>query len=62
MSWEEYRNTGLMCRVGIRKGKAQLEVDLARDVSKSRRASIGTLVKKPKPPKKHRNCASLPSK
>lgn len=46
VSWEEYRNTAQMCRVGIRNGKAQLELDLARDVTKTRRASTGTLVKK----------------
>lgn len=45
MSWEEYGDTAQMCRVGIRNSKAQLELDLARDVTKTRRAFIGTLVK-----------------
>jgi len=31
MSWEEYRDTALLCREGIRKAKAQLELNLARD-------------------------------
>lgn len=42
-----------MCRVGIRNSKAQLELDLARDVTKTRRASTGTLVKKK--PQKQKN-------
>lgn len=31
MAWEEYRDTNKMCRNGIRKGKTQLELNLARD-------------------------------
>lgn len=63
MSWEEYRNTAQTCRVGISNGEAQQELDLARDVTKARRASTGTLVKikeKSKTKKADRNCALLP--
>ncbi|KAK4810519.1 LOW QUALITY PROTEIN: hypothetical protein QYF61_004482, partial [Mycteria americana] len=31
VSWEEYRDTAWMCRDGIRKAKAQLELNMARD-------------------------------
>ena len=31
-SWEEYRDAARVCRDGIRKAKAQLELNLARDV------------------------------
>lgn len=40
------RSTALICRVGIRNGKAQFELDLARSEAKNRKAFIGTLVKK----------------
>ncbi|KFW72584.1 hypothetical protein AS28_04447, partial [Pygoscelis adeliae] len=36
VSWEEYRDTPWMCRDGIRKAKAQLEVNLARDVKNNK--------------------------
>ena len=31
MSWEEYRDAAWLCRDGVRKAKAQLELNLARD-------------------------------
>lgn len=31
VSWEEYRNSAQMCKDGIRKPKAQLELSLAMD-------------------------------
>ena len=30
MSWEEYSDTALLCRDGVRRAKAQLELNLAR--------------------------------
>jgi len=33
MSWEEYRDVTQICRGGIRKAKAQLELNLSRDVT-----------------------------
>lgn len=63
MSWKEYGDTAQLCKVGIRNSKAQLELDLARDVTKTRRASIDTLFKKTQKlqttKKRGRNCASL---
>ncbi|KAK4818023.1 hypothetical protein QYF61_004147 [Mycteria americana] len=35
-SWEEYRDTARLCRDGVRKAKAQLELNLARDTKKNR--------------------------
>jgi len=31
ISWEEYRDAAQLCRDGVRKAKAQLELNLARD-------------------------------
>jgi len=31
VSWEEYRDAAQLCRDGIRKAKAQLELNVARD-------------------------------
>jgi len=35
LSWEEYRDAAQLCRDGVRKGKAQLELNLARDAKNS---------------------------
>lgn len=35
MSWEEYGDVACWCRVGVRKAKVQLELDLARDTKKN---------------------------
>jgi len=32
VAWEEYRDAVWMCRDGIRKAKAQMDLNLARDV------------------------------
>lgn len=32
MSWEDYRDTVQRCRAGLRKAKAHLDVNLARDL------------------------------
>ncbi|KAK4806903.1 LOW QUALITY PROTEIN: hypothetical protein QYF61_012624 [Mycteria americana] len=37
VSWEEYRDSAWMCRDGIRKAKAQLELNLARDVKNNKK-------------------------
>ena len=37
VSWEKYRDAAWMCRVGIRRAKAQLELNLARDVKNSKK-------------------------
>ncbi|KFQ59414.1 hypothetical protein N334_04442, partial [Pelecanus crispus] len=34
VSWEEYREAAQLCREGVRKAKAQLELNLAREVEK----------------------------
>lgn len=34
MAWEEYRGAIWMCRNGIRKAKAQMELNLVRDMKK----------------------------
>ena len=33
MCWEKYRDAVWLCRHGVRKAKAQLELNLARDAS-----------------------------
>ncbi|KAK4815668.1 hypothetical protein QYF61_005414 [Mycteria americana] len=37
VSWEEYMDPAWICRDGIRKAKAQLELNLARDAKKKKR-------------------------
>lgn len=44
MSWEEYRDAIQTCRDGIRKAKAEMELNLVRDV-KNNKGSTGTLVR-----------------
>lgn len=39
VAWEEYRDAIRMCRDGIRKAKAWLELHLARDVKTNRRGT-----------------------
>jgi len=34
IAWEEYRDVGQMCRNRIRKAKAQMELNVVRDVKK----------------------------
>jgi len=34
MSWGDYRNAAQECKEGIRKVKAQIELNLARDIKK----------------------------
>ncbi|KAK4815361.1 LOW QUALITY PROTEIN: hypothetical protein QYF61_001349 [Mycteria americana] len=36
VSWEDYRDTSHLCRDGVRKAKAQLELNLARDAKNSK--------------------------
>lgn len=36
VSWEEYGDVAWLCRVGVRKVKAQLELNLARDTKKNK--------------------------
>ncbi|KFQ65391.1 hypothetical protein N335_01657, partial [Phaethon lepturus] len=36
-SWEEYRNAAQFCRDGVRKAKAQLELNLARDAKNNKK-------------------------
>ena len=35
--WEEYKEAARLCRDGVRKAKAQLELNLARDVKKNKK-------------------------
>ena len=35
--WEEYKEAARLCRVGIRKAKAQLELSLAKDAKKNKK-------------------------
>ena len=35
--WEDYRDAAGLCRAGVRKAKAQLELDLARGVKKKKK-------------------------
>lgn len=37
MAWEEYKDAVQMCRGGIRKAKAQLELSLSRDVKNNKK-------------------------
>ena len=57
-SWEEYRDTAQECRGGIRKAKAQLELNLARDVKNNK--GFDRYVSQYR--KKKRNCTPLPAK
>jgi len=37
VNWEEYRDAAGLCRDGVRKVKAQLELDLARGAKKNKK-------------------------
>ena len=37
VTWEEYRDAARLCRDVVRKAKAQLELDLARNVNKNKK-------------------------
>ena len=37
VSWEEYRDTARLCRDGVRKAKARLELNLARDAKNNKK-------------------------
>ncbi|KFQ62398.1 hypothetical protein N334_02973, partial [Pelecanus crispus] len=37
VSWEEYREDAQLCREGVRKAKAQLELNLARDIKNNKK-------------------------
>ena len=37
VSWEEYKEAAKLCRDGVRKAKALLELNLARDAKKNRK-------------------------
>ena len=39
-SWEEYREAARLCRDGIRKAKAQLELNLARDAKNNKKGLL----------------------
>ena len=38
MLWEEYKEAVRLCRDGVRKAKAQLEINLARNTKKNKKA------------------------
>ena len=40
VTWEEYRDAARLCRDGVRKAKAQLELDLARDTKKNKKTFV----------------------
>jgi len=44
--WEEYRDAAGLCRDGVRRAKAQLELDLAGVQERITKASFGTLKRK----------------
>ena len=46
VTWEKYRDAIRTCRRGIRKAKAQAELNLARDVKNNRKTFYGYLVQK----------------
>jgi len=37
VNWEEYRDVAWLCRDRVRKAKAQLELNLARDTKKNKK-------------------------
>ena len=37
VTWEEYRDAAHLCRDGVRKAKAQLELNLARDAKNNKK-------------------------
>ena len=49
ITWGEYRDAVRTCREGIRKAKAQMKLNLARDVKNNKKDSIGTLVRRARP-------------
>jgi len=58
--WEEYRDTARLCRDEVRKAKAQVKLDLARDVKKNEKVSFKYIKQKrkvqegvPSPPSEH---------
>ena len=54
MTWEEYRDVVQTCRDEIRKAKAQMELNVSKDIkttttTKTVRGSIGRLVRRDRP-------------
>ncbi|KFU97058.1 hypothetical protein N339_06908, partial [Pterocles gutturalis] len=48
VSWEEYRDTAWLCRDGVRKAKAQLELNMARDAKNNKKGFCGYVNQKRK--------------
>ncbi|KAK4825362.1 hypothetical protein QYF61_026881 [Mycteria americana] len=48
VSWEEYRDTACLCRDGVRKAKAQLELNLARDAKNNKKGFYSISARKGK--------------
>lgn len=49
MTWDEFRGTVEACRGGIRKAKAHLQLNLARDVKGNKKGIYGDMGSKRKP-------------
>ncbi|KAJ7396532.1 hypothetical protein BTVI_144293 [Pitangus sulphuratus] len=49
MTWEEYRDEVQLCRDGVRKAKAKLKLNLARDPTSSRKGFYSVLEVHPNP-------------
>ncbi len=48
MPWEEYKKAVRLCRGGIRKATAQLELKLAGDATRNKKVSTGSSARKGK--------------
>ena len=48
VSWEKYRDVAQLCRDGIRKAKAQLKLNLARDTKNNKKAFYSYISQKRK--------------
>ena len=49
VTWEEYRDAVQTCRRGIRRAKAQAELNLVRDLKNKGRLSTGTFARRDRP-------------
>ena len=48
VSWEEYRDTAQLCRDGVRRAKAWLELNLARDAKNNKAGFYRYMIQKRK--------------
>jgi len=59
--WKEHKESANLCRVGVRKAKAQLELNSARDAKKNKKGFLQTSLPEEESPGGHTTSPSSPS-